>query len=216
MLSTCAAPCARAPVLLGRGSKTSGGRALRRANAARKSAAPKMGRDRRICAVRADAALPESELEEGEIQGVRPRLACAGRHRAAPSARAPTARAPIVHPAPRPTFGATRRATSRNPVAKKASRGKKTVPFAHLFLVRRPSLSLCSKRFRQIEGYGAISTKPATPLLDTVNVPAHLKSMDMDQLKQVAKELRADLIYNVSQTGATSGRRSGSSSSPSR
>ena len=78
---------------------------------------------------------------------------------------------------------------------------KKTVPFAHLFLVRRPSLSLCSKRFRQIEGYGAISTKPATPLLDTVNVPAHLKSMDMDQLKQVAKELRADLIYNVSQTG---------------
>ena len=78
---------------------------------------------------------------------------------------------------------------------------KKTVPFAHLFLVRRLSLSLCSKRFRQIEGYGAISTKPATPLLDTVNVPAHLKSMDMDQLKQVAKELRADLIYNVSQTG---------------
>jgi 1-deoxy-D-xylulose-5-phosphate synthase len=38
-------------------------------------------------------------------------------------------------------------------------------------------------------------------LLDTVNVPAHLKSLDMDQLKQVAKELRADLIYNVSQTG---------------
>ena len=112
MLSTCAAPCARTPVLLGRGSKTSGGRALRRANAARKSAAPKMGRDRRICAVRADAALPESELEEGEIQGVRPRLACAGRHRAAPSAREPTARAPIVHPAPRPTFGATGRATS--------------------------------------------------------------------------------------------------------
>ena len=93
MLSTCAAPCARTPVLLGRGSKTSGGRALRRANAARKSAAPKMGRDRRICAVRADAALPESELEEGEIQGVRTHRARAGRHRAVPSARATRARA---------------------------------------------------------------------------------------------------------------------------
>eukprot|EP00982_Pelagococcus_subviridis_P009264 30916-Pelagococcus_subviridis.AAC.2 len=53
----------------------------------------------------------------------------------------------------------------------------------------------------QIEGYGAISTKPATPLLDTVNYPVHLKNLSMEQLKQVAKELRADLIYNVSQTG---------------
>ena len=52
-----------------------------------------------------------------------------------------------------------------------------------------------------IEGYGAISTKPATPLLDTINFPSHLKSLTMGQLNQVAKELRADLIYNVSQTG---------------
>jgi len=52
-----------------------------------------------------------------------------------------------------------------------------------------------------IEGYGAISTKPATPLLDTVDFPAHLKNFTVEQLKQVAKELRADLIYNVSQTG---------------
>lgn len=53
----------------------------------------------------------------------------------------------------------------------------------------------------QIEGYGRISTKPATPLLDTVHLPANLKALDMDQLQQVVKELRADLIYNVSQTG---------------
>ena len=93
MLSTCAAPCARIPVLLGRDSKTSGGRALRRANATRKSAALRMGRDRRICAVRADAALPESELEEGEIQGVRPHPAYAGQRHTAPSARTTAARA---------------------------------------------------------------------------------------------------------------------------
>jgi len=29
----------------------------------------------------------------------------------------------------------------------------------------------------------------------------HLKNLAVDQLQQVAKELRADLIYNVSQTG---------------
>jgi len=52
-----------------------------------------------------------------------------------------------------------------------------------------------------IAGYGTISTKPATPLLDTVNFPVHLKNLTVDQLTQVAKELRADLIYNVSQTG---------------
>merc|ERR1719478_966981 len=52
-----------------------------------------------------------------------------------------------------------------------------------------------------IEGYGAISTKPATPLLDTVDFPVDLKGLDIEELQQVAKELRADLIYNVSQTG---------------
>ena len=52
-----------------------------------------------------------------------------------------------------------------------------------------------------IAGYGAISSKPATPLLDTINFPSHLKNLSADQLEQVAKELRADLIYNVSQTG---------------
>ena len=51
-----------------------------------------------------------------------------------------------------------------------------------------------------IAGYGAISSKPATPLLDT-NFPSHLKNLSADQLEQVAKELRADLTYNVSQTG---------------
>ena len=45
-----------------------------------------------------------------------------------------------------------------------------------------------------IAGYGAISSKPATPLLDTINFPSHLKNLSADQLEQVAKELRADLI----------------------
>ena len=52
-----------------------------------------------------------------------------------------------------------------------------------------------------IAGYGVISSKPSTPLLDTIQFPSHLKGLSTDQLKQVAKELRADLIYNVSQTG---------------
>mmetsp|Transcript_7497 Transcript_7497/g.14224 ORF Transcript_7497/g.14224 Transcript_7497/m.14224 type:complete len:735 (+) Transcript_7497:42-2246(+) len=43
--------------------------------------------------------------------------------------------------------------------------------------------------------------KPPTPLLDTVNFPVHLKNFNTEQLNQVAKELRADVIYNVCNTG---------------
>ena len=69
----CAAPCARTPVFLGRSSGGVGCRALRRSNASRKSAAPKLSKNRRIGAVRAESSVdvPESELEEGEILGVR-------------------------------------------------------------------------------------------------------------------------------------------------
>lgn len=40
-----------------------------------------------------------------------------------------------------------------------------------------------------------------TPLLDTVKSPADLKGMDMDQLHQLTKELRDDVVRNVSRTG---------------
>ena len=40
-----------------------------------------------------------------------------------------------------------------------------------------------------------------TPLLDTVHVPADLKGLDREQLKQLASELRAEVIDAVSVTG---------------
>lgn len=43
--------------------------------------------------------------------------------------------------------------------------------------------------------------KPDTPLLDTVNYPAHMKNLSKQQLKQLANELRAETIYSVSHTG---------------
>jgi 1-deoxy-D-xylulose-5-phosphate synthase len=42
---------------------------------------------------------------------------------------------------------------------------------------------------------------PSTPLLDTVTDPADLRSLDIDQLKQAAEELRAETIDTVSTTG---------------
>lgn len=42
---------------------------------------------------------------------------------------------------------------------------------------------------------------PETPILDTVNYPVHLKSMSRDQLKQLCREIRAELIHVVSRTG---------------
>jgi 1-deoxy-D-xylulose-5-phosphate synthase len=42
---------------------------------------------------------------------------------------------------------------------------------------------------------------PKTPLLDTVNYPVHMKNFSTDQLKQLCKEIRADVVNTVSQTG---------------
>ena len=46
---------------------------------------------------------------------------------------------------------------------------------------------------------------PATPLLDTVNVPADLRKLKVDQLRQLADELRAETISAVGTTGGPLG-----------
>jgi len=43
--------------------------------------------------------------------------------------------------------------------------------------------------------------KPPTPLLDTVNHPMHTKSFNIQQLSQLAEEVRQEVIWNVSNTG---------------
>ncbi|KAK9288468.1 hypothetical protein L1049_016925 [Liquidambar formosana] len=45
------------------------------------------------------------------------------------------------------------------------------------------------------------SQRPPTPLLDTVNYPIHMKNLSIKELKQLADELRSDIIFNVSKTG---------------
>lgn len=44
-------------------------------------------------------------------------------------------------------------------------------------------------------------SRPDTPLLDGVDKPADLKLLELDQLPQLAEELRAFLLYSVGQTG---------------
>jgi 1-deoxy-D-xylulose-5-phosphate synthase len=46
-----------------------------------------------------------------------------------------------------------------------------------------------------------MTADPATPLLDTVDVPADLRKLDPSQLRQLADELRAEMIAAVGQTG---------------
>ncbi|XP_008236345.1 PREDICTED: probable 1-deoxy-D-xylulose-5-phosphate synthase 2, chloroplastic isoform X1 [Prunus mume] len=43
--------------------------------------------------------------------------------------------------------------------------------------------------------------KPGTPLLDTINYPAHMKNLSTEDLEQLAAELRVDIVYSVSQSG---------------
>lgn len=42
---------------------------------------------------------------------------------------------------------------------------------------------------------------PSTPLLDTVNFPVHIKNFNSEQLKQLCKEVRSDIVHKVSKTG---------------
>jgi 1-deoxy-D-xylulose-5-phosphate synthase len=46
-----------------------------------------------------------------------------------------------------------------------------------------------------------MSERPNTPLLDTIHAPADLRQLKPDQLRQVADELRAEMISAVSVTG---------------
>ncbi|MCO5614225.1 hypothetical protein L7F22_068505 [Adiantum nelumboides] len=43
--------------------------------------------------------------------------------------------------------------------------------------------------------------RPPTPLLDTINYPLHMKNLSTRDLKNLADELRSDVIFNVSKTG---------------
>ncbi|RDX77848.1 putative 1-deoxy-D-xylulose-5-phosphate synthase, chloroplastic, partial [Mucuna pruriens] len=45
------------------------------------------------------------------------------------------------------------------------------------------------------------SQKSPTPLLDTINYPIHMKNLSTKELKQLAEELRSDVISHVSRTG---------------
>jgi 1-deoxy-D-xylulose-5-phosphate synthase len=45
------------------------------------------------------------------------------------------------------------------------------------------------------------SSRPSTPLLDTIELPAQLRELDEEQLPQLAYELREFMLYSVGQTG---------------
>ena len=45
------------------------------------------------------------------------------------------------------------------------------------------------------------TSRPHTPLLDSIDAPADLRALDEKQLPQLADELRAFLLYTVGQTG---------------
>ncbi|XP_057838579.2 probable 1-deoxy-D-xylulose-5-phosphate synthase, chloroplastic isoform X1 [Cryptomeria japonica] len=44
--------------------------------------------------------------------------------------------------------------------------------------------------------------KPSTPLLDTVETPMHLKNLSLQELKWLAEEIRAEIIFTLSNTGS--------------
>ncbi|XP_039017795.1 probable 1-deoxy-D-xylulose-5-phosphate synthase, chloroplastic [Hibiscus syriacus] len=94
-----------------------------------------------------------------------------------------------------------------------ASEPQKSTPFAsHLLcgsdLGFHPLFKLNQVKKRPGGVYASLSggaeyyaQRPATPLLDTINYPIHMKNLSVKELKQLADELRSDVIFNVSKTG---------------
>ncbi|KAL2229811.1 probable 1-deoxy-D-xylulose-5-phosphate synthase, chloroplastic [Sesamum indicum] len=64
--------------------------------------------------------------------------------------------------------------------------------------IRKRSTGVCASLTERGEYF---SQKPPTPLLDTINYPIHMKNLSTKELKQLADELRSDVIFNVSKTG---------------
>nr|ATN96999.1 1-deoxy-D-xylulose-5-phosphate synthase 1 [Cestrum nocturnum] len=67
-------------------------------------------------------------------------------------------------------------------------------------------LTQVKKRSRRVEASLSergeyYAQRPPTPLLDTINYPIHMKNLSVKELKQLADELRSDIIFNVSKTG---------------
>ncbi|CAK9156631.1 unnamed protein product [Ilex paraguariensis] len=64
--------------------------------------------------------------------------------------------------------------------------------------VRKRTLGVCASLSERGEYE---SQRPPTPLLDTINYPIHMKNLSIKELKQLADEVRSDVIFNVSKTG---------------
>ncbi|XP_020221159.1 probable 1-deoxy-D-xylulose-5-phosphate synthase, chloroplastic isoform X2 [Cajanus cajan] len=77
---------------------------------------------------------------------------------------------------------------------------------AHLLTLSQHRLNQVRKRphgvYASLSETGEYhSQKPPTPLLDTINCPVHMKNLSTKELKQLAEELRSDVIFHVSRTG---------------
>lgn len=76
----------------------------------------------------------------------------------------------------------------------------------HLHLHFQSNTSQLKKRSSGVQASASqndeyYSQRPPTPLLDTINYPVHMKNLSKKELKQLANELRSDVIFNVSKTG---------------
>ena len=61
---------------------------------------------------------------------------------------------------------------------------------------RPTNTMICTRMYNEIP-----TSRPATPLLDSIDSPAELRALGEKQLPQLADELRAFLLYSVGQTG---------------
>ncbi len=110
--------------------------------------------------------------------------------------RRPARRALTRPPAPPPPAGLARPRAARAPRRRRAATPAAAPPPRAAAQEQEPWEAISSDELADWASKG-----PPTPLLDTVNFPVHVKNFNARQLRQLAKELRADLVHKVAKTG---------------
>ncbi|KAL8223000.1 hypothetical protein R6Q57_020399 [Mikania cordata] len=93
-----------------------------------------------------------------------------------------------------------------NPSANASGQSSSKRKFTSIVAVAKDNVSSEITHIKKVNG-GSTSLlrytgeKPTTPVLDTINHPIHMKSLDVEELEKLANELREEIVYTVSKTG---------------
>ncbi|KAJ4823775.1 hypothetical protein Tsubulata_012091 [Turnera subulata] len=91
-----------------------------------------------------------------------------------------------------------------NKTTTKVSNGKQKLKIVAAFALNNEASDELFSTQQQLKPKKSLNfsgSKPSTPVLDTINYPAHMTNLSVQELETLADELREEIVYSVSKTG---------------